>query len=64
MYVKTYNGVKESGFSDVGKTDDSSFQAHAYFGRKTSFLLECQNSDELGITGEEKLVMGSEMKRL
>lgn len=28
---KTYDGVKESGLADVWKTDDSGFQAHAYF---------------------------------
>jgi len=47
----TYDGVKKSRLSDVRKTDDTSFQTHAYFGGKAS-LLESQNSDELGITGE------------
>lgn len=60
---KTYDGVKESGLADVWKTDDSGFQAHAYFRGETS-LLQSQNSDQLGGFRGEEGVVSEEMMRL
>ena len=51
---KAYNGIEESRFSDVGKTNDAGSEAHAYLrGREAPAAAE--NAGKERVSGKKRL---------